>query len=233
LRSGFANLETETFVEFVFELGDRRYFVRRAPEQELKARRVESRIRPQMAAVFDATGIDPDAISEANPGRPLAERKVRDVDQVISGLLGYNAEQFRQVVMLPQRKFRDLLTADSDKRSSILRGLFDVGVFERFAGELKDLAGELEVDVVACRHEIESRLAEQEVDTAEALDEIIAILKTDLLQAEADRLDAERVRTTAETALSEARALAGDSPNTPPRCRSFKLSLRATPKSRH
>ena len=39
LRSHHVGSEVETVVEFVFELGDKRYFIRRLPEQTIKARR--------------------------------------------------------------------------------------------------------------------------------------------------------------------------------------------------
>uniref|UniRef100_UPI0025F9B914 AAA family ATPase n=1 Tax=Phenylobacterium sp. TaxID=1871053 RepID=UPI0025F9B914 len=208
LRSDLADLETRTYVEFVFELGAKRYFVRREPEQELRSPRKDSRTYPATAAVFDATGLAPEAVSLETPGRPLAERKLKDVDDVLCGLLGYDAEQFRQVVMLPQGRFRALLTAGSDERSKILRGLFDVRIFERFAERLKAQAAGLEADVQAARREILTRLEDLGVDSAEALAQQIAERNTARLEAQAQRQALEAARTQAEAALAAGRVLA-------------------------
>lgn len=208
LRSDLADIDVRTYVEFLFELGDRRYFVRREPEQELRSARKDSRVFPATAAVFDATGLDPDAIGPDNPGRALAERRLKDVDEVLCNLLGYDAEQFRQVVMLPQGRFRDLLTAGSDQRSTILRGLFDVSVFERFAERLKSRAAGLEADVLNARREIETRLADLGAASAEAVQAMIDQRRTALATAEAERTELDARRTAAEAAWAAGQALA-------------------------
>lgn len=180
LRSDLADPETPTIVEFVFELGERRYFITREPEQELRSTRRSLRAFPARAAVFDATDIAPEDITLDHPGVPLAERKVREVDEAISRLLGYSADQFRQIVVLPQGRFRDLLTASSDRRSQILRGLFDVGVFERFCTRLREEARSLEDEVRQTRAQVEAALAENGVQSLGALRETAGALAADL-----------------------------------------------------
>lgn len=201
MRSDLADLNTRTFVEFVFELGARRYVVRREPEQVLRSPRRDSRTYPQSAALFDATTLAVDAITDDASGEILAERRVRDVDEALTRLLGYSADQFRQVVILPQGRFRDLLTASSDHRSTILRGLFDVGVFERAAERLRRDAADLDAAVRAARQESEARLADLEAADLDAVDAQLEAATT-LARAAADArpaLDARRAQ--AETAL--------------------------------
>lgn len=207
LRSDLADLESPTFVEFVFELGDKRYFVRREPEQALKSARKDSRVHPATAVVFDATGLEPGSIGLANPGRPLAVRKLREVDDVLCRLLGYDAEQFRQVVILPQGRFRQLLTADSDERSKILRGLFDVQIFERFAERLKTRAAGLEAEVRSALQEVQTRLADLGVATSEAVTTGIADRRAALTEAQEERRELDARRTAADTSLASGRAL--------------------------
>jgi exonuclease SbcC len=43
-----------------------------------------------------------DEITPDHRGAVLAEKKVKAVDGMIEELLGYNAAQFRQIVLLPQ-----------------------------------------------------------------------------------------------------------------------------------
>jgi len=65
----------------------------------------------------------------------------------IEELLGFEADQFRQVVLLPQGQFREALTADSTKRQQILEILFGTEVYRYIELALRDkaiaLAGEL------------------------------------------------------------------------------------------
>src|ERR671914_72837 len=69
LRSHFVGPDTETFVELIFEVGPKRYFVRRSPSQNLKAKRGGGTTdRDATASLFDATGLDVDAIGADNPG---------------------------------------------------------------------------------------------------------------------------------------------------------------------
>lgn len=51
---------------------------------------------------FDVTGIPIDALGPGQSGRVIAEKKVSLVGQQVEELLGYGADQFRQIVLLPQ-----------------------------------------------------------------------------------------------------------------------------------
>lgn len=201
MRSDLADLNTRTFVEFIFELGPRRYVVRREPEQVLRSPRRDSRTYPQSAALFDATALAVDAVTDDTPGEVLAERRVRDVDEALARLLGYSADQFRQVVILPQGRFRDLLTASSDHRSAILRGLFDVGVFERAAERLRREAADLDAAVRAARQETEARLADLDAADLNAVDALLEAAKAQAQAAAEARPSLDARRAQAETAL--------------------------------
>ncbi len=139
LRSDYASPEQDSFVSLVFSVGPKSYFIHRIPEYEKKKLRGEGTTQQKHEAwLFDVSGIDPQDIDLVNnPGALLAERKVKNVQEKVSGILGYNASQFRQVVMLPQGKFRDFLTANSKSRSEILRQLFDMSLYERLEDSLK------------------------------------------------------------------------------------------------
>ena len=56
---------------------------------------------------------------QQNPARVLATG-FTDVSNHCQELLGFNQDQFRQVVVLPQGRFRRLLIADSKEREAIL-----------------------------------------------------------------------------------------------------------------
>ena len=61
---------------------------------------------------------------------PLAH-KTTEVSALVEDLLGFKAEQFRQVVLLPQGQFRKLLAASSAERERILETLFGTAAYKR------------------------------------------------------------------------------------------------------
>ena len=67
---------------------------------------------------------------------PLAH-KTTEVTTLVEELLGFKAEQFRQVVVLPQGQFRRLLAASSAEREKILETLFSTATYKRVQDALK------------------------------------------------------------------------------------------------
>jgi exonuclease SbcC len=138
LRADGAEADVPTEVEFVFDIADRRYVVRRRPEQRRpKQRGAGETADAHEAWLFDATGMALDEIREDNPGRIIQEKKVGAVGHAIEDILGYGAHQFRQIVLLPQGRFEAFLAADTKARLGILRDLFDVSLYRKLAAKLK------------------------------------------------------------------------------------------------
>ncbi|MGP3699376.1 AAA family ATPase [Rhodobacter sp. NSM] len=170
LRSDHADPGTVTEVEFVFDIGDRRLVVLRRPDQMRPKQRGEGETRlPHEAFLFDATGLSPEEIVEGRRGRILAEKKVREVDAAIEGMLGYGAEQFRQIVLLPQGRFETFLSAKTRERLAILRDLFDVSLYQSLMQELKTAAEAAERHVRDERELCARRLAAEGFESTDAL----------------------------------------------------------------
>lgn len=149
MRSHFAPAGALTEVTLLFELGDKRYFVKRIPDQSRAKARGEGETTQSHAAwLFDATALDIDEVGPENCGIPIAERKVGEVLGHIERLLGYGAQQFRQIVLLPQGRFERFLVANSSDRLDILRELFDVSLYRRLTEQLK-------VDAASAKREIQ------------------------------------------------------------------------------
>ncbi len=139
MRSGHADADRLTEVSLLFELGDKRYFVRRQPDQSRPKLRGEGETtNAHKAWLFDATSIAVDEVTADNCGVVLAETKVGEVLRLVKELLGYGVEQFRQIVLLPQGRFERFLIADSSQRVEILRELFDVSIYRRIAARMKE-----------------------------------------------------------------------------------------------
>lgn len=207
MRSGHAAAQTLTEVAFLFELGGKRYFVRRQPEQKRPRLRGDGETDHVHAAyLFDVTDIEVDDVSVDNCGTVLAEKRVGLVNERVRELLGYDVEQFRQIVLLPQGQFERFLASDSKARLDILRGLFDVSLYERMTERLKDRAAEARTiyqqgmalhvqqltnagftsndDLTSAIDEAEERCGELDVDAATA-DATRAAAATKLGNAEA------------------------------------------------
>lgn len=141
MLSDYADAKEITYVELVFDLGEKRYVVKRIPRQERAVSRGEgTTAQAHEAYLFDATGLALSEITDKNSGDMLSEKKTSLVDPIIKELLGYDAAQFRQIVLLPQGEFRKILTAKSDERSPILKRLFDVSLYENFMQKIRNQA---------------------------------------------------------------------------------------------
>lgn len=141
MLSDYADPREITQVELVFDLGEKRYVVRRIPRQERASIRGEGTTsQAHEAYLFDATGLTLDQITRDSSGEILSEKKTSLVDPMIRDLLGYDAAQFRQIVLLPQGEFRKILTANSDDRAPILKRLFDVSLYENFIQKIRTQA---------------------------------------------------------------------------------------------
>ena len=170
LRSDHADPELLTLVEMVFTVGAQTYRIVRQPEQMRRARRGTGETKePHKAWLFDVTGMDIDALSDTNPGKLIAETKVKAVDEAVKKVLGYGPEQFRQVVLLPQGRFEAFLSADTNERVDILRGLFDISLYRRLTERIKADADAAERAVAAARAVSTGRLAAESFESMDAL----------------------------------------------------------------
>jgi len=208
LRSHHATPDTETEVSLIFEVGAKRYHVVRRPRQTVRGKRGDALVeRQHWAALYDATDIEVDEIDADNPGVVMEERKVEVVADRMRSILNYSAAQFRQVVLLPQGQFRQLLTASSDQRSAVLRGLFDVSLYERLVERLKAEASELRDEVETGRSAISGHLQAHAVSDTDALAALIEALSADVGVQTAGRDAARRVRDTARETLQAAQQI--------------------------
>lgn len=213
MLSDYADPKEITFVELVFDLGEKRYVVRRIPRQERASNRGEgTTLQAHEAYLFDATGLTLDRITEDCSGEMMSEKKTSFVDPMIRDLLGYDAAQFRQIVLLPQGEFRKILTANSDERSPILKRLFDVSLYESFMQKIRTQAATMhrEIKDERLRKETtlegvtEDALKDDIVFREKAIGELDDSLKVLVVQASAHQ----KTLTTAETLIVKFTSLA-------------------------
>ncbi len=127
LRSDFAPADQETMVKFAFEHQDLKYQIMRRPKQVLKGRR--GNLVEHNQAV--------DLIYPLESDHPHEITKIKEADTFITDLLNLTRDQFKQIVLLPQGKFRQFLDSDSNTKEAPLRDLFNTSRYEQWATQLK------------------------------------------------------------------------------------------------
>ncbi len=208
MRSQHADPERMTEVSFLFELGDRRYFVRRQPDQARPKKRGDGETIDSHAAwLFDATDVPIDEVTADNCGVVLAEKKVGEVGRQVRDLLGYGAEQFRQIVLLPQGRFEKFLLASSDERVVILRELFDVSLYRDITKRMKEGALSAKREFEDGHRLVAHRLAESGFVSTDELATGIEDARKLANESDLAAVGAETISAAADKAHSEAEAL--------------------------
>jgi len=162
LRSDFADPETETYVNLIFEYRGITYSIRRRPEYE----------RPKKSGKGTTKTVA--SVEFIMPDRTLT--KTRDVKEAVEALLSVDHAQFKQIMMIAQGEFLDLVMAGSDKRTEIMRRIFSTGVFTGIQKRLQDCAAEAKRQHDALKDEL-SRLERSvinDVDTSDSRLEALA-----------------------------------------------------------
>ena len=129
-RSKYADPETPTFVELVFDYANKRYKVRRNPEYERPARRGVGMAKELAAAEL----ILPDGKVVVKP---------TEVNVKIREILGVDRGQFLQIAMIAQGDFLKLLLAKTEDRQKIFRQIFKTEPFLKVQDRLKTEANTL------------------------------------------------------------------------------------------
>ena len=201
MRSDHADPGTLTRIVFDFSIGADLYRVERLPEQERPKLRGEgTTTHLQEATMWRLRRGDDGAL--ALDGAPLASGWTK-VKAKAEDVLGFRGEQFRQVVMLPQGRFQQLIEADSNEREQILRALFDTGHYAAIELALKDEAVALRRAAEKVTTQRDEVLHQAESASADDLRERCARLAVDAQDAAQYADEAETADKAAQKLLAE------------------------------
>mgnify|MGYP002715968232 CR=1 FL=1 len=126
LRSHFAEAKSPMWVQYEFQLNEKYFKIIR---QGAFTKEGNTSQTPGKLDVYEY-----DAESETYE---LRESKISAGNQYIKSLLGVNAEQFRQLFILPQGEFKKFLVSNSTDKQGILRTLFNSIRFEEIQNLLQ------------------------------------------------------------------------------------------------
>jgi exonuclease SbcC len=115
LRSDHADPSTRTEVQLEATLAGRRVRITRSPDQERAKLRGTGTTKENAKVLLE---------EHDGAGWTTVSTRVGEADRELSDLVGMSAEQFFQVVLLPQGEFARFLRAGSEERGALLERLF-------------------------------------------------------------------------------------------------------------
>lgn len=129
LRSDYADADTPTEVSLTFDINQTRYQITRRPQQYLNKKRGSGQRLISGEAVLYRLDQDTQTLLGAN---------IRDVQEQMQLIIPLSVTQFRQIMMIPQNEFRELLVSNSKDKEEILQKLADTSFYKLIQEQLYD-----------------------------------------------------------------------------------------------
>ncbi|WP_321284403.1 SMC family ATPase [uncultured Vibrio sp.] len=200
MRCDLAAVDLPTEVTLEFSLHNKVYRVVRSPEQEApKARGDGMTVRKHMASLY-----------ELGDSEKLITSKTTQVKTEITNIIGLTETQFRQVMVLPQGKFRELLLASSKDREEIFGQLFQTDIYKRIEYALKDKASAISKAKNEFDNQIRGALQVAGVSSEEELGVQRETISTQLEEEKKSEQASLEVLNSIKSELQKAQALAGE-----------------------
>ena len=215
MRSTYADVNTDTYVELTFDHMGKTYRVKRNPSYERRKKKGEGTTMQDAAAELYL----PDDSVIANRTK---------VNSYLQELLGVDREQFSQISMLAQGEFKELLVAESGDRQKIFSKLFHTSRYfvlqkrlqdetRRLQSERDDMKKSIEqyISGIVCGEDDPFGLSVQKAkDGQMPIDEVITLIGK-LIVTEKARTDSyEKQISTLETRVGELDTLIGKAQQT-------------------
>ena len=132
LRSEYANEEIETYVELDFIYHDEEYHIYRRPEYTYTHVQKNGEVK-QRSKATDAYFILPNGDRIVKP---------TEVTKQVEQLLGMKRDQFRQIAMIAQGSFLEILNADTKERGRLFEKVFMTSKYSVLMDRLNQMAKE-------------------------------------------------------------------------------------------
>ncbi|MFS0782141.1 AAA family ATPase [Bacillus sp. 1P06AnD] len=129
LRSHFADQDVATEVSLTFRLRDKTYHIWRSPMQVRQKKSGDG---------YTTVNAKAELYEVKEEGKELVAANVRDVDEKIKRIIGLDAVQFKQILMIPQGEFKKLLVSESKEKEMILQKLFHTEMYKKMEDKLKE-----------------------------------------------------------------------------------------------
>lgn len=155
MRSTFAGPEDDlTKVTFYFQQGKHLYRIERVLQQERAKRGGGTTMQKATASLVIVDKIGGQEIEKLGD-------KIKEVSDQIEQILGLNAEQFKQIILLPQNDFSRFLKEDSKTKTQILKKIFGTGIYDRFQKSLEERLRQSNKDMDKRQAQLDGHFASQ------------------------------------------------------------------------
>lgn len=174
IRNDIADDDILTYVELEFELKGKSYYIKRSPAQLRKKVRGEG--YTEQAAAVELKIIGDDKVLTS----------VSEVNSKIIEIVGLEYDQFRQIIMIPQGEFRQLITAKSKEREEILRRIFGTNEYRKLQDNLDKMAKGLREEILKLEEGLKTNIKNINTGSNENLKNL---LNKDILNTEEIKLE--------------------------------------------
>ena len=146
LRSGFADPDTKSYVDFWFSHQGKKYHIHREPQYEYTRKRKskngdsEFLTKKEEAILYLDDGTTVSGVEKVN-------NRIKEIFHVSFG-------QFKQIAMIAQGEFRKLLQASTDERTDILRSIFMTDGYKEIGAKLAEKKSECQKEYSGYRTSI-------------------------------------------------------------------------------
>lgn len=155
MRSTFAGPGDDlTKVTFYFQQGKHLYRIERMLQQERAKRGGGTTMQKATASLVIVDKIGGQEIEKLGD-------KIKEVSDQIEQILGLNAEQFKQIILLPQNDFSRFLKEDSKTKTQILKKIFGTGIFDHFQKSLEERFRQSNKDMEKRQAQLDGHFASQ------------------------------------------------------------------------
>ncbi|MBM6837322.1 AAA family ATPase, partial [Clostridium saudiense] len=172
LKSHHAKRTEISYVELDFLAKGKEYKITRYPtqtvEKELKNGTIKTTEKKHAVELI----IDEDKVIT----------KTTEADKEIEKILGLNASQFKQIVMLPQGEFKKLLEAESKDKEPIFRNIFGTQKFLKIQDELKEKSSSLRKKVEGDKQRRDAFITKIDPADNDNLESLINNIDKDVLE---------------------------------------------------
>ena len=165
LRSEYAKDNVESFVDFYFTHQGKKYHVWRRPGYERKKLRGTGTVSEKEKAVLYEEGSVP-------------IEGISNVNSAVIKLLNIDEKQFKQIAMIAQGEFWNLLNAKTEERTEILRTIFLTGGYKNIEFRLKDRMDDSYREKTKAENSIVQYFGDVDIDSGDELAGELSELQT-------------------------------------------------------
>ncbi|MFB4169161.1 AAA family ATPase [Virgibacillus sp. JSM 102003] len=200
LRSHFASIDEPTEVRFRFILNQKEYEVIRNPKQLKRKERGEGYTdEPAKAVLYEII----------NDERRLISSRVKEVSESLEEKLGFDYEQFRKMILIPQGEFRKLISENSKEREAILQKIFQTYFYEQITEQLREQSKDLKDKINNLDQLIQQELAKIEwtaieLNETDNIDQVMQKLTQEIASLKDQQAESEKLKDIRTQELKEA-----------------------------